>query len=112
MHASSKLLAVGTLAVFAAFGSMSASAQSDGNDFHPLVRTSGAKPEVDAGAVAAAHPDNGEPVGSSTSPAMTHSTITREQVYQEAVAAAHPSGTEPIGSSTSAPMVKSAGTGE
>jgi len=112
MQASTKLIAIGAVAAFAALGSMTASAQSDGNDWHPLTRNSAAMPEVDAGAVAAAHPTGTEPMGSSTSAPMTNSTITREQVYKEAVAATHPSGTEPIGSSTSIPFVKSMGTGE
>ncbi|HEY2257756.1 MAG TPA: hypothetical protein VGI11_19130 [Variovorax sp.] len=112
MQASYKVLALSACAALAVFGSVSASAQNDGNDFHPLVRTTGALPDVDAGAVAAAHPANGEPVGSSTSMPATSSSITREQVYKEAVEAAHPAAGEPVGSSTMAPLPKGSGSGE
>jgi hypothetical protein len=112
MPASYKVIAIGSFAALAAFACVSASAQSDGDNWHPVSRTTGALPEVDAGAIAAAHPPQGEAAGVSTAMPMTNSSITREQVYQEAVAATHPASAESAGVTTSAPLVKSAGSGD
>lgn len=112
MPATRKIIALGSFAVLAAFASVSASAQSDGDNWHPLSRTTGALPDVDAGAVAAAHPTSTEAPGVTTVAPMTNSSITREQVYQEAVAATHPSSTEAPGITTVAPLVKSATSGD
>lgn len=108
MQASYKAFTLGAIAVLAAFGSMVASAQSTGADYHPMQLNSAARPELDAEAVAAAHPPGTEPIGMSTSAPMLASTVSSDEVYKGAVAAAHPSGTEPVGMSTSLPMVNSA----
>lgn len=107
MQASLKFLAIGSFAAIAAFASVSASAEKmDGSDFHPLQMNSPANPEVDAGAIAAAHPAGTEAVGSSTMMPVT-STLSSDEVYAGAVAAMHPtSNSEPIGQSTSLPMVR------
>jgi hypothetical protein len=113
MQVSDKVLALSACAALAVFGSVGACAQAnDGDSYHPVVRNSAALPDVDAGAVAAAHPAAGEPVGLSTSMPATNSSITREQVYKEAVEAAHPAPGEPVGSSTMAPLPKGSASGE
>ncbi|MGO4390361.1 hypothetical protein AB4Z46_03305 [Variovorax sp. M-6] len=100
MHASVKVIALGTFATLAAFASMTASAQSDGSDYRPMQTSNSApKPEVNAGAMAAARPTGTEPVGESTA-APVKSQLTREEVYKGAVEAAHPMNTESIGQST------------
>ncbi len=111
MRTSFKLLAIGSFAAFAALGSVNALAEkTDGSDYHPLQMNSPDSAEIQAGAVAAAHPSGTEPVGQSTSPAAMNSTISVSDIQAGAYAASHPTGTEPIGQSTSLPMVKS-GTG-
>ena len=68
MRTSFKLLAVGSFAALAALGAVHASAETtDGSDFHPLQMNSPENPEVQAGAVAAAHPSGTESIGQSTS---------------------------------------------
>jgi hypothetical protein len=122
MHALYKGLAVG---VFGMMSALSASAQTSGSvnsdqvyqgavaaahgnggsseaigqsTAMPPMGTTGALPDVDAGAVAASHPTGTEAIGQSTAaPAMT-SQLTREEVYRGAVEAAH--GSEAIGQST------------
>ena len=101
MHALFKGLAVGIVGAIASLGALSANAQSDGSDYHPLQMNSAARPDVDAGAIAASHASGTEPIGQSTSaPLVTSQGVSREAVYREAVAASHPTGTEPIGQST------------
>lgn len=102
MHASLKVLALGTFATLAAFASIGASAQaqSDGSDYRPMqTGNSASMPEVDAGAMAAARPTGTESVGQSTS-APLPGQRTRDEVYKEAVEAAHPMQTEALGQST------------
>ena len=65
-------------------------------------------PEVQAGAVAAAHPSGTESIGQSTSAPAMDSTTPVSDIQAGAYAASHPSGTESIGQSTSLPLVKSA----
>jgi len=102
-----KMFALGACAALAAFGSIGVGAQqTDGSDYHPLKMNSPPSPEVDAGAVAAAHPSGTEAVGQSTSAPVT-SSASAEAVYKDAVAASHASGTEAVGQSTAAPMVRS-----
>ena len=101
MHASLKVLAVGTFATLAAFASMTASAQSDGSDYRPMQTTGTASSaEVSAGAMAAARPTGTESVGQSTSAPMVQSTVSREEVRKGAIAAAHGQDTEVLGQST------------
>ena len=101
MHVWIKGLAVGLVGAVASLGALTANAQSDGADYHPLQMNSAAKPEVDAGAVAASHASGTEPIGQSTSAPLVNSQgISREAVYREAVAAAHGKDTEAIGQST------------
>jgi hypothetical protein len=102
MHASVKVLALGTFATLAAFASMTASAQqSDGSDYRPMqTNNSEPKPDVAAGAMAAARPTGTEAEGQSTAAPMGNSQLTREEVYKGAVEAAHPMATEAIGQST------------
>ena len=108
MRTSLKLLAVGSFAAFAALGAVNASAETtDGSDFHPLQMNSPEKPEVQAGAMAAARPSGTEAVGQSTSAPAMGSTLPVADIQAGAYAASHPSGTEAIGQSTSLPMVKS-----
>lgn len=95
-----KSLAVGIFATLSALGAVSANAQTDGSDYHPLQLNSPPSPEVDAGAVAAAHPTGTEAVGQSTSPVAMNSQLTRDEVYRGAVAAAHGTSSEAIGQST------------
>ena len=108
MHASLKVLALGTFATLAAFASVSASAQtqpqtqmqSDGSDYRPMqTGNTSSMPEVSAGAQAAARPTGTEAVGQSTSAPMPGQ-LTREEVYRGAVEAAHPMQTEALGQST------------
>lgn len=108
MRTSFKLLAVASFAALAALGTVNASAETmDGSDFHPLQMNSPEKPEVQAGAMAAARPSGTEATGQSTSaPAMT-STMPVADIQSGAYAASHPTGTEAVGQSTSLPMVKS-----
>ena len=108
MRTSFKFLAVGSLAALAAVGTINASAETtDGSDFHPLQMNSPEKPEVQAGAMAAARPTGTEPIGQSTSAPAMSSTMPVADIQAGAYAASHPTGTEPIGQSTSLPMVKS-----
>jgi len=104
-----KLLALGSFAALAALGSVTASAEKmDGSDYHPLQMNSPESAQVQAGAMAAAHPSGTESIGQSTSPPTLSSTVPVADIQAGAMAAAHPSGTESIGQSTSAPLVKSA----
>jgi len=101
MHALIKGLAVGVFGAIASLGALSANAQSDGSDYHPLQMNSAAKPEVDADAIAASHASGTEAVGQSTAAPMVNSQgVSREAVYREAVAASHGTTTEVIGQST------------
>ena len=71
MRTSLKLLAVGSFAAIAALGAVAASAETtDGSDFHPLQMNSPEKPEVQAGAMAAARP-SGTACASSCTTATT-----------------------------------------
>ena len=109
MRTSFKLLAIGSFAALAALGTVNASAETtDGSDFHPLQMNSAEKPEVQAGAIAAAHPSGTESIGQSTSAPAMLSTVSDTEVQAGAFAASHPTGTESIGQSTSLPLVKSA----
>jgi hypothetical protein len=80
----------------------------DGSDFHPLQMNSPASADIDAGAVAAAHPAPGEPMGQTTALPMLKTSMSSDEAYQGAVAAAHPAPGEPIGQTTSLPLVRSA----
>ena len=101
MHAMFKGIAVGIVGAIASLGALSANAQSDGSDYHPLQMNSASRPEVDAGAVAASHASGTEAIGQSTvAPAVNSQGVSREAVYREAVAASHPMNTEVIGQST------------
>jgi hypothetical protein len=105
MHASVKMLALGTFATLAAFASVTVSAQStqqsDGSDYRPMqMNNSVPKPEVAAGAMQAARPTDTEAVGESTAAPMVSSRLTREEVYKGAVEASHPMQTESLGQST------------
>ncbi len=101
MHASVKVLALGTFATLAAFASMTASAQSDGSDYRPMQTSNSApKPEVTQGAMDAARPTGTEAVGQSTAAPMGTSQLTREEVRKGAIEASHPMQTEAIGQST------------
>jgi hypothetical protein len=111
MRTSFKLLAVGSFAALAALGAVNASAETmDGSDFHPLQMNSPERPDVQAGAMAAARPTGTEATGQSTSAPAMNSTLPVADIQAGAYAASHPTGTEPMGQSTSLPMVKS-GTG-
>lgn len=108
MRTSFKLLAVGSFAALAALGTVNASAETmDGSDFHPLQMNTPDRPEVQAGAMAAARPSGTEAVGQSTSAQPMNSTLPVADIQAGAYAASHPAGTEAIGQSTSLPMVKS-----
>lgn len=106
MHASVKMLAIGTFATLAAFASVTASAQStppqsDGSDYRPMqTNNSAPKPEVTQGAMDAARPTGTEAVGESTAAPMVNSRLTREEVKKGAVEASHPMQTESLGQST------------
>ncbi len=101
MHASVKVLAIGTFATLAAFASMPASAQSDGSDYRPMqMKSSDPKPEVAAGAMQAARPTDTEAIGQSTAAPMGDGKLTRAEVYKGAVEASHPMQTEALGQST------------
>jgi len=97
-----KSIAVGAMGAAFVLGPLGAAAQgnNDGADYHPMQRNSAALPDVDAGAIAAAHPTGTESIGQSTSPAAMKSNLTRAEVRKGAVAAAHPMQTEAIGQST------------
>ncbi|HEY2257199.1 MAG TPA: hypothetical protein VGI11_16305 [Variovorax sp.] len=99
MRALYKGLAIG---IFGVMGALSANAQTDGSDYHPLQLNSPPSPDVDAGAVAAAHATGTEAVGQSTAAPAMSSQLTREEVYRGAVEAAHGGGgsSEAIGQST------------
>ncbi|MEJ8811640.1 hypothetical protein WKW77_11230 [Variovorax ureilyticus] len=104
MHASLKVLVLGTFATLAAFASFGASAQSqtssDGSDYRPMqTGNTASMPEVDAGAMAAARPTGTESIGQSTS-APLPGQLSRAEVYRGAVEASHPMQTEAIGQST------------
>lgn len=93
----------------AAFGAGLASAETtDGSDFHPLLMNSPENAQVQAGAIAAAHPAGTESIGQSTAMPMPVSNVSVDEVYRGAVAASHPTGTESIGQSTAMPRVQSA----
>jgi hypothetical protein len=106
MHASVKVLAIGTFATLAAFASVTASAQqqqpqSDGSDYRPMqMNNSAPKPEVAAGAMEAARPTGTEAVGQSTAAPTGNSQLSRAEVYKGAVEASHPMQTEAVGQST------------
>ncbi|MDQ0573561.1 hypothetical protein QFZ42_005395 [Variovorax paradoxus] len=109
MRTSFKLLALGSFAVFAALGTVHASAETtDGSDYHPLQMNSSENPDVQAGAMAAARPGGTESIGQSTSAPAMNSTIPVSDVEAGAYAASHATGTESIGQSTSLPLVQSA----
>jgi hypothetical protein len=109
MRTSFKLLALGSLAAFAVFGTVNASAETtDGSDYHPLQMNSPENPDVQAGAMAAARPSGTESIGQSTSAPAMNSTIPVSDVEAGAYAASHATGTESIGQSTSLPLVQSA----
>ncbi|AGU52225.1 hypothetical protein VAPA_1c51710 [Variovorax paradoxus B4] len=109
MRTSLKLLALGSVAAFAALGAVNASAETtDGSDYHPLQMNSPENPDVQAGAMAAARPSGTESIGQSTSAPAMNSMIAVSDVQAGAYAASHPTGTESIGQSTSLPLVRSA----
>jgi len=95
-----KGVAIGAFAAVAGLGALAANAQTDGSDYHPLQLNSPPSADVDAGAVAAAHPTGTEAIGQSTGAPMMTSQLTRAEVYQGAVQAAHPLQTEALGQST------------
>lgn len=95
-----KHLAIGVLGTLGAFGAMTASAQTDGSDYHPLQLNSPPNLDVAAGAIAAAHPTGTEATGQSTGAPAMNSQLTRDEVYRGAVAATHGTSTEAIGQST------------
>lgn len=68
-----------------------------------------ANAEVDAGAIAAAHPSGTESIGQSTAAPLPSSTMSSAEVYAGAVAASHAAGTELPGQTTS-PMPPSGST--
>ncbi len=100
MNALIKGAAIGMFAVIGTLGALSANAQTDGSDYHPLQMNTGPLPDVDAGAVAAAHPTGTEAIGQSTGAPMMNSQLTREEVRRGAIKAAHTLSTEAIGRST------------
>lgn len=102
MHASTRFLPVLALTAFVAFGAQ-AQEKTDGSDYHPLMMNSPDNAEVQAGAVAAAHPADTESIGQSTSAPAMVSRMSDTEVYAGAIAASHASGTELPGQST-APM--------
>jgi hypothetical protein len=108
MHAPTRFLPVLALMAFVAFGAQ-AQEKTDGSDYHPLMMNSPANAEVQAGAIAAAHPAGTESIGQSTSAPAMVSKVSDTEVYAGAVAASHASGTELPGQST-APMPPSGNT--
>jgi hypothetical protein len=108
MHASTRLLAVLAVIALASFGAQ-AQETTDGSDYHPLMMNSPVNPEVQAGAIAAAHPEGTESIGQSTSAPALQSKVSDTEVYSGAVAASHASGTELPGQTT-APMPPSGNT--
>lgn len=103
MHASKRLIALATAAALASFGAGFAQAQekTDGSDYHPLQLNSPDNAEVNAGAIAAAHPSGTESIGQSTAAPSLSSTMSSDEVYAGAVAASHAAGTELPGQTTS-----------
>lgn len=102
-------LATTAFVTLAALGAGMASAETtDGSDFHPLLMNSPTNAQVQAGAIAAAHPTGTESVGQSTAMPMPTSNVSPDEVYRGAVQASHPTGTESIGQSTAMPRVQSA----
>lgn len=102
MHVSFKALAIGLSGAVLALGALSANAQSDGADYHPLqMQNSNSNPQASADAIAASHASGTEAIGQSTSAPMVSSPgISREAVYREAVATAHGTSSEVVGQST------------
>jgi hypothetical protein len=107
MTLSIKVAALAACSVFTLVAPVAALAQSDGADYHPHQVVSNARPDVDAGAIAASHATGTEAEGQSTAAPMPNSTVSSEEIYKGAVAAAHPSSTEAEGQSTALPMVRS-----
>lgn len=109
MHASQKILAALGIIAATAFASFAAQAQEkmDGSDYHPLMMNSPSSADVQAGAIAAAHPAGTESVGQSTGATMPTNSMSSEEAYKGAYAASHATGTESAGQSTSLPMVRS-----
>ncbi|CAN5480834.1 hypothetical protein BH10PSE18_BH10PSE18_40880 [soil metagenome] len=112
MQASNRILAIGALAFAATLGSAAASAQAwngGGSEAigqstsQALLNSTMSSDEVQATAVAAAHPTGTEATGQSTSMVMPASNISSDDVYKGAFAASHPTGTEALGQSTSLP---------
>ena len=103
MHASTRWMALAAVAALASFGAAFAQAQeiTDGSDYHPLMMNSPPSAEVQAGAVAAAHPAGTEGEGQSTAAPAMSSKVSETEVYAGALAASHASGTELPGQSTS-----------
>jgi len=83
--------------------------KTDGSDYHPLMMNSPDSADVQAGAIAAAHPAGTESIGQSTSVPAMQSKVSETEVYAGAVATSHASGTEVPGQST-APMPPSGNT--
>ncbi|VTU14836.1 hypothetical protein [Variovorax sp. RA8] len=102
MHASTRFLPILALMAFVAFGAQ-AQEKTDGSDYHPLMMNSPDNADVQAGAIAAAHPAGTESIGQSTSAPAMVSKVSDTEIYAGAVAASHGSGTELPGQST-APM--------
>ena len=101
MHVFYKGLAIGIFGTISSLGAITANAQTDGSDYHPLQMNSAPRPDVDADAIAASHATGTEPIGQSTAaPMVTSQGVSREEVYKGAVAASHPYTTEAIGQST------------
>jgi len=102
MNTSIKLLATSGIAAFLAIGSVTANAQADGSNYHPLQLNSPDNPAVDADARAAAHNASSEPIGQATSGPARTSKLTRAEVRDEAIRANHTIKGEPLGQSTMA----------
>jgi hypothetical protein len=100
MNALTLVVTASGVAAMFALGSISAIAQADGSGYHPLQLNSPNKPEVDAGAVAAAHSPGTEAVGQSTSRPARTSKLTRAEVEKQAIEANHAMRGEPEGQST------------
>lgn len=118
MQVSNRILAIGALAFAATVGSAAASAQAwngGGSEAigqstsQALLNSTMSSDEVQASAVAAAHPTGTEATGQSTSMVMPASNISSDEVYKGAFAASHPTGTEAIGQSTAIAMPRPAG---
>jgi hypothetical protein len=105
MHASTRFFPVLALLAFVAFGAQ-AQEKTDGSDYHPLMMNSPDNADVQAGAIAAAHPAGTESIGQSTSAPAMESKVSNSEVYAGALAASHASETELPGQST-APMPRS-----